>query len=148
MASPARIPGPKRGRHWGLDSMSWEKRVRIHDARSLGEVEAMRFYSCVYGLPGWFSVKNLPVKAEDTGDVGSIPGWGRSPPGGNGNPLQYSCWENSMYRGAWRATAHGVTKRLDKTEGGGTGDQDAWVLEEKGTGSFLGGSKCLVSGPE
>ena len=108
----------------------------------------MRFYSCVYGLPRWFSVKNLPANAGDTGHMGSIPELGRYPAGGNGNPLQYSCWENSMDRGAWRATVHGVTKRLDTTEGGGTGDRDAWVLEEKGTGSFLGGSKCLVSGPE
>ena len=43
-------------------------------------------------------------------DTGSSPGWGRSPGGGHGNPLQYSCLENSMERGAWWATAHGVTK--------------------------------------
>ena len=52
-------------------------------------------------------VKNLPASA---GDMGSIPGSGRSPGGGNDNPLQYSCLENSMERGAWRVTAHGVTK--------------------------------------
>ena len=75
--------------------------------------------------------------------MGSIPGLGRSPAGGNGNPLQYSCWENSMDRGAWRATVHGVSKRLDTTEGGGTGDRDAWVLEEKGTGSFSEGANAL-----
>ena len=44
------------------------------------------------------------------GDVGSVPGSGRSPGEGNGNPLQYSCLENSMDRGAWQATVHGVTK--------------------------------------
>ena len=44
------------------------------------------------------------------GDPGSIPGWGRSPGEGNGNPLQYSCLENSMDRGAWQATVHGVAK--------------------------------------
>ena len=43
-------------------------------------------------------------------DVGSIPGSGRSPGGGNGNPLQYSCLENPMDRGAWQATVHGVAK--------------------------------------
>ena len=42
--------------------------------------------------------------------MGSIPGWGRSPGEGNVNPLQYSCLENPMDRGAWRATAHGVAK--------------------------------------
>ena len=52
-------------------------------------------------------VKNLPAIA---GDVGSIPGSGKSPGGGNGNPLQYSCLENPMDRGARRATVHEVTK--------------------------------------
>ena len=45
-----------------------------------------------------------------TGNLGSIPGLGRSPGGGHGNQLQYSCLENSMDRGAWRATVHGVSK--------------------------------------
>ena len=48
-----------------------------------------------------------------------------------------------MDRGAWRATVHGVSKRLNTTEGGGTGDRDAWVLEEKGTGSFSEGANAL-----
>ena len=52
-------------------------------------------------------VKNPPANA---GDAGSIPGLERSSGGGNGNPLQYSCLENSMDRGAWRATVHGVTQ--------------------------------------
>ena len=52
-------------------------------------------------------VKNLPANAED---VGSIPGLGRSPGGEHGNPLQYFCLKNSMDRGAWWATVHGVTK--------------------------------------
>ena len=56
--------------------------------------------------------KKPPAKAEDTESLGSIPGLGRV---GNGNPLQYSCLENSMDRGAWWATVHGVTK-LDMTE--------------------------------
>ena len=55
-------------------------------------------------------IKNLPANAGDTGEVGLIPGSGRYPGGGNGNPLQYSCLENLMDRGAWRATVHGVTK--------------------------------------
>ena len=46
----------------------------------------------------------------NAGDLGSIPGLGRSPGGGNGNPLQYSCLENPMERGAWRATVHGVAR--------------------------------------
>ena len=55
-------------------------------------------------------VKNLPASARDTGDVGSIPGPGRSPGGGNGNPLQYPCPENPMERGARQAIVHGVAK--------------------------------------
>ena len=55
-------------------------------------------------------VKNPPASAGDTRDLGSTPGSGRSPAGGNGNPLQYSYLENSMDRGAWRATVHRVTK--------------------------------------
>ena len=54
-------------------------------------------------------VKNLPVSAEEVRDVGLIPGLGRSPGRGQGNPLQYSCLETPMARGAWRATVHRVT---------------------------------------
>ena len=53
------------------------------------------------------TVKHLSTNA---GDPGSIPGSGRSPGGEHGNPLQYSCLENPMDRGAWWATVHGVTK--------------------------------------
>ena len=52
-------------------------------------------------------VKNLPASAGDAKDMGSIPGWGRYRGGGNGNPLQYSCQEKPMDRGAWWATVHG-----------------------------------------
>ena len=55
-------------------------------------------------------VKNRPGKAGDVRNTGLIPGSGRSCGGEHGNPLQYSCLENPMDRGAWRATAHGVTK--------------------------------------
>ena len=59
------------------------------------------------GFPDGSAVKNLPANARD---VGSVPGWGRSPGEGNGNPLQYSCLGNSMDREAWWATVHGVAK--------------------------------------
>ena len=55
-------------------------------------------------------VKNLPATAGDVRGKVSIPGLGRSPGGGHGHPLQYSCRENPMDRGAWRATVHGVSK--------------------------------------
>ena len=62
---------------------------------------------------GGSAVKNLPANA---GNVGLVSGWGRSPGGGNGNPLQYSCLGNPMDRGAWRSEVHGVSKESDTTE--------------------------------
>ena len=55
-------------------------------------------------------VKNLPANARDSGEAGLIPGSGRSLGEGNVNQLQYFCLENSMDRGAWQATVHGVTE--------------------------------------
>ena len=55
-------------------------------------------------------VKNLSANAGDVRDAGLIPGWGRSPGGGHGNPLQSSCLENPKGRGAWWAIVHGVAK--------------------------------------
>ena len=62
------------------------------------------------GFLGGRVVKNLPAFTGDLGDKGSLPGSGRFPGVGNGNPFQYSCLENSLDRGAWWATVHGVTK--------------------------------------
>ena len=64
------------------------------------------------GFRGSSVVKNSPANA---GDVGLIPGSGRTPREGNGNPLQYSCLGNPMERGAWRAIVHGVAKEPDMT---------------------------------
>ena len=61
-------------------------------------------------------VENLSANAEDIRDTGLIPVLGRSPGVGNGTPLQYSCPENPMDRGAWWTTVHGVSKELDTTE--------------------------------
>ena len=55
-------------------------------------------------------VKNPPANAGDVRDMGSIPGWGKSPGEGHGKPLQYSCLEHPMDRGAWWAAVHGVTQ--------------------------------------
>jgi len=62
------------------------------------------------GLPGVLVVKNAPANTGDVRDMGLIPGLGRSLGGGHGNPLQYSCLENSMDRGAWQATVHRVAQ--------------------------------------
>ena len=63
---------------------------------------------CIY--TGGTVLKNLPASAGDARDVGSIPGSERSSGEGNGNPLQYSCWENPMDREAWSTTVLGVTE--------------------------------------
>ena len=62
------------------------------------------------GSPGGSVVKNLPANAGDAGDPNAISDWGRSPGGGNGNPIQYPYWKNPMDRGAWQFTVHGVAK--------------------------------------
>ena len=66
----------------------------------------MNMWTCV----NWGAVASLVAQRLNVGDLGSVPGSGRSPGEGNGNPLQYSCLENPMDRGAWWATAHGVAK--------------------------------------
>ena len=63
-----------------------------------------------YGLPLWLSSKESTCNAEDAGDLGWIPGSGRSPGGGHGNSLKYCCLKNPKDREAWWATVHGVTK--------------------------------------
>ena len=69
-------------------------------------------YICILGFPGGSVVKNLPANA---GDAGLIPGSGRSPGVGNGNPFQYSCLKNPMDRETWWATVHGVPNESDMT---------------------------------
>ena len=66
------------------------------------------FNSCVSQMA--LMVKNLPASAEDTRDGGSVPGLGRSPRGGHGNPPQYFFLVNPVNKGAWWATVHGVAK--------------------------------------
>ena len=65
-------------------------------------------------------VKNLPANAGDIRDTGSIPGLGRSPGGGHGNTLQYSCLENPMDRGAWRTILHKGAKSRTRLKPLGT----------------------------
>ena len=73
-------------------------------------------YMCICeGIQVALVVKSSSANAGDVRDVGSIPGSGRSPGGGNDSPLQYSCLENPMDRGSWQAVVHGVAES-DTTE--------------------------------
>ena len=83
------------------NSAKW---LKLSDPLRMRDFMVCKFYLdnvVKTGFPGGSAVKNLPASARD---VGSIPGWGRSPGVGNGNPLQYSCLGNSMDREAWWAT--------------------------------------------
>ena len=74
------------------------------------------FFFNVYQLGFTSGSSDSKESSSNVGDLGWIPGLGRFPGEGNGNPLQYSCLENSMDRGAWRSTVHGGPKELDMTE--------------------------------
>ena len=78
------------------------------------DVESKKYYKLIY-TPGFPSDSDGKESACNARDPGSIPGLGRSSGEGNGNPLQYSCLENSMDRGAWRPTVYGQ-KELDISE--------------------------------
>ena len=80
------------------------------------QTSSLSYFKTGIIFPGGSVVKNLPANEGDTGDLGLIPGLGRSPGEGNGNPLQYSCLENPMDRGAWRATVHRIAKSQDMIE--------------------------------
>ena len=78
-------------------------------------------------FPSGSVVKKLPANAGDARDMDLIPELGRSPGGGNGNPLQYSCLENSRDRGAWRAAVRGVAE-LDTLSD--SAEQEGWVRQD------------------
>ena len=78
--------------------------------------ESSCFEWCHWASQVALVVKNLPANAGDISDVGSIPGSGRNFGVGHGNPLQHSCLENPMDRGAWRATVHRVSKSQTRLE--------------------------------
>ena len=91
-----------------------------------------------YVTPGGSEVKNPPAKARDKGEAGLIPGLGRSPGEGNGYPLQCSCLENPMDRGAWRATIHRVAKSRIVLRDSTPMHNAQWVIEiEEGIKQIL-----------
>ena len=105
MATPSSILAwkiPRTEEPGGLESISLQSQTRLSDFHiHTGNFRASQVAP---------EVKNAPANAGDIKDAGLIPGLERSPREGNGNPLQYSCLENPMDRGAWQATVHGVAK--------------------------------------
>ena len=94
-----------------------------------------------WGFPGGSVIKNLP---DNAGDAVSIPGSGRSPGGGKGNPLQCSCLKNPMDRGAWLTTVHTVTEsRTQLSTDGSIGISNCWL---SGCGWDGGVGMCVCRG--
>ena len=107
------------GWHYRLDGHEFEQALGVGDGQ--GSLECCRpgavrhdwateLTDTIFGLLWWLSYKETAYNAGDAGDMCSIPRLGRSPGEGHGNPLQYSCLENPMDRGAWWATVYGVAK--------------------------------------
>ena len=92
-----------------MDGGGWQAAVHgVTQSRTrLKQLSSSKNY---IGFPSGSAVKNPYANARDIRDEGGMPGLGRSPGGGNGNPLQYSCLENSTDRGVWWITVHGVAK--------------------------------------
>ena len=84
----------------------------------------------MWGSPGGTSAKEPAINAGDVTDAGSVPELGRSPEGGHGSPLQYSCLENPMNRGAWWATVHRVTKSWIQLKQLSTHAQSMMITED------------------
>ena len=107
-----RSPGDGKGYVFQCSCLENSMDCRVHGiAKSWTQLSDFHFHFLQHqGFPDDAVIKNPPANAGDTGDMGFIPGLGRSPGVGNGNPLQYSCLKNSMDRGAWWATAYGVSK--------------------------------------
>ena len=95
---------------WRIPQTEEHPRLQSTGSQRDGLDWATFTHSLITGLPWWLSGIDSGCNVGDSGDVGSIPGSGRSPGGGHGSPLQYSCLENPVERWAWQAMVHGVTK--------------------------------------
>ena len=107
---PVPSPSPPMGQLWNPHQINqipaWDSSLG-QSAEEIKMTEVHPLNHCPPGLPGGSDGKESACNA---GALGLIPGLGRSPGGGHSNQLQYSCLENHMDRGAWRATVHGVVK--------------------------------------
>lgn len=104
----------------------------------------MEYYSTIKRVKYWSLVlKNPPASVGEVRDVGSIPGSGRSPGGGHGDPLQYFCLKNPTDRGTWRATVRGIAE-LHTTEPAHTHTTQAVITEVAGMGQASHGRGFLA----
>ena len=99
----SRLGSPRAAYHHSVSLIPKRRPIPAYSSR-------FSVYVDYQGFPGGTSGEEPPASAGDIRDLGSVPGWGRSPGGGHGHPLQYSCLENPMHRGAWQATGRGVAK--------------------------------------
>ena len=107
------------GGKWGYQNLAagillhWKGCVGVRPETQLAAASNRCFFNTWFswgeGFPGGSVVEDPPANTRDTGDPGLIPGLGKSPGGGHGNPLQYSSLGNPMNRGAWWATVQGIT---------------------------------------
>ena len=109
--NPLQYSGPKNS----TDSGGWQATVHEWEIThaSWSKDYTSSFIRLLWGFPCGSVTKNLPA-LQEAEDMDSIPGLGGSPGGWNGNPLQYSCQENPMDKGAWQSTVNGVTKSQTK----------------------------------
>ena len=105
------MPGKSHGQRNLVGYSPWD----LKESDMTEQLYSLTHYTLMMGLPVALVVKILPANAGDRRDAGLIPRSGRSPGGGHGNPLQYSCQENPIDRVVWWATVHGVAE-LDTTE--------------------------------
>ena len=113
--TPVLLPGKFHGRRslvgcspWGCKESDITERFCFTFSLLAHIRSLINTFCCIYRAS--LCSKESACNAGDTGDTGSIPGLGRSPVGGHGNPLQYSCLENPMDRGVWWATVHRIAK--------------------------------------
>ena len=106
--TPVFLPGESQGRQSLVGCRLWGRTESDTPEATLQQQQQQQ--NICSSIPWWLSGKESACQCKRPRDVDSIPRSERSPGEGNGNPPQYSCLENSMYRGAWRATVHGVAK--------------------------------------
>ena len=113
LSTPVSLPGEFHGQGSLVGYSPWGRK----ELDTTERLTHTHTHTCIFrAVQVALVVKNWPISAGDIREAGSISGSGRSPGGGHGNALQYSCLEDPMDRGAWRVTVHGIAKESDTTK--------------------------------